>query len=190
MRRECLPTRAKSLSSPVSEYHWTGTVTGTKVGNKIRDCGQAHGAAVFCSNSFYAYVRKRAYNEMALSDGDIASSLSEPDLSTKDFIFQQTMFRIKDPKASLDFYTRVMGMRFVMPCDRLKLLSIYVPGGVTGYVPLASQSPYPIIVYFVANYRPHLSHFWGDVNFAITHSHFLFIELCIYLINPFNYVII
>ena len=27
------------------------------------------------------------------------------------------------------------------------------------YVPLASQSPYPIIVYFVAYYRPHLSHF-------------------------------
>ena len=28
-----------------------------------------------------------------------------------------------------------------------------------GYVPLASQSPYPIIVYSVANYRPRLSHF-------------------------------
>ena len=25
-----------------------------------------------------------------------------------------------------------------------------------GYVPLASQSPCPIIAYFVANYRPHL----------------------------------
>ena len=28
-----------------------------------------------------------------------------------------------------------------------------------GYVPLASQSPYPIIVYSVVNYRLHLSHF-------------------------------
>ena len=28
-----------------------------------------------------------------------------------------------------------------------------------GYVPLASQSPHPIIVYSVANYRPHLSYF-------------------------------
>ena len=27
-----------------------------------------------------------------------------------------------------------------------------------GYVPLASQSPYPIVVYSMANYRPHLSH--------------------------------
>ena len=28
-----------------------------------------------------------------------------------------------------------------------------------GYVPLASENPYPIIVYSVANYRPYLSHF-------------------------------
>ena len=28
----------------------------------------------------------------------------------------------------------------------------------TWYVPLASQNPYPIIVYSVASYRPHLSH--------------------------------
>ena len=32
-----------------------------------------------------------------------------------------------------------------------------------GYVPLASQNPNPIIVYSVANYRPHLSHFWANI---------------------------
>ena len=32
-----------------------------------------------------------------------------------------------------------------------------------GYVLLASQSPYPIIGCSVANYRPHLSHFWANV---------------------------
>ena len=37
-----------------------------------------------------------------------------------------------------------------------------------GYVPLASQSPYPIIVYFWANYRPYLSHFLENVIFAIS----------------------
>ena len=30
-------------------------------------------------------------------------------------------------------------------------------------MPLASQNAYPIIVYSVANYRPHLSHFWVNV---------------------------
>ena len=32
-----------------------------------------------------------------------------------------------------------------------------------GYVPLASPNPYPIIVYSVANYRPHVSHFWANI---------------------------
>ena len=46
------------------------------------------------------------------------------------------------------------------------------PGGVlglifAGYVPLASQNPYPIIVYSVAKYRSHLSHFWEDIIFTI-----------------------
>ena len=31
-----------------------------------------------------------------------------------------------------------------------------------GYVPLAFQNPYPIRVSSVANYRPHLSHFWAN----------------------------
>ena len=36
-----------------------------------------------------------------------------------------------------------------------------------GYLPLASQSPFPIIVYSVANFRAHLSHFWANVILAI-----------------------
>ena len=45
----------------------------------------------------------------------------------------------------------------------------YPPGGgvlgsiFAGYVPLAPPSPYPIIVYSVANYRPHVSHFWANI---------------------------
>ena len=34
--------------------------------------------------------------------------------------------------------------------------------GFAGYVPLASQNPHPIIVYSVANYKPHPSHFWAN----------------------------
>ena len=36
-----------------------------------------------------------------------------------------------------------------------------------GYVPLVSQSPYPIIVYFLPSYRPHLSHLLENVIFTI-----------------------
>ena len=32
-----------------------------------------------------------------------------------------------------------------------------------GYVPLPSPNPYPVIVYSVANYRPHVSHIWANI---------------------------
>ena len=51
----------------------------------------------------------------------------------------------------------------------------------TGYVPLAFQSPHPIIVYSVANYRPHLTDVCENVNFAIpTKSLYIF-----YTPNPY-----
>ena len=45
-------------------------------------------------------------------------------------------------------------------------------GGVLGltfaeYVPLASLHPCPFKVYFLANYRHHLSYFWANAIFAI-----------------------
>ena len=36
-----------------------------------------------------------------------------------------------------------------------------------GYVPLASWNPCHNIVYSMVKYRPHLSHFWENVIFAI-----------------------
>ena len=45
-----------------------------------------------------------------------------------------------------------------------------------GYVPLASKSLYPILVYSVTNCRPHLSHFWANMWFSRSQlSHFLFL---------------
>ena len=51
-------------------------------------------------------------------------------------------------------------------------------GGPGEYMPLASQSPYLIIIYSVTNYRPHLSHFWANIKFSRSQlSLFLFIYL-------------
>ncbi|MCC5869785.1 MAG: lactoylglutathione lyase [Gammaproteobacteria bacterium] len=42
---------------------------------------------------------------------------AKPDASTRDFVFNQTMLRIKDPQRSLDFYTRILGMSLIRKLD-------------------------------------------------------------------------
>ena len=54
-----------------------------------------------------------------------------------------------------------------------------------GYVPLAYQNPYSIIVYSVAKYRPHLSHFWENDFSRSQLSNF-----CLCVKKPFNQVIL
>ena len=41
----------------------------------------------------------------------------ERDAATRGFVFNHTMLRIKDPQASLDFYTRVLGFTLVRKLD-------------------------------------------------------------------------
>ncbi|XP_049774526.1 lactoylglutathione lyase isoform X2 [Schistocerca cancellata] len=64
-----------------------------------------------------------------LSNGEAKQYCKEPDPSTKDFIFQQTMYRIKDPRRSLEFYTNVMGMRLLQKLDFPEMkFSLYFMG--------------------------------------------------------------
>jgi len=40
-----------------------------------------------------------------------------PDVETKKYVFNHTMLRVCDPQASLDFYTRVLGMSLIRKLD-------------------------------------------------------------------------
>ena len=40
-----------------------------------------------------------------------------PDKETQNYIFNHTMLRVRDPKVSLDFYSRVLGMKLLRKVD-------------------------------------------------------------------------
>lgn len=48
---------------------------------------------------------------------DVPGVAATRDADTHGFVFNHTMLRIKDPKASLDFYTRVLGFTLVRKND-------------------------------------------------------------------------
>ncbi len=48
---------------------------------------------------------------------DIPGLYNVADRETQDYIFNHTMLRIRDPKVSLDFYSRVLGMKLLRKVD-------------------------------------------------------------------------
>ena len=48
---------------------------------------------------------------------DIAGLCKKPDAVTQKYIFNHTMLRIRDPEISLDFYSRVLGMKLLRKVD-------------------------------------------------------------------------
>jgi len=53
------------------------------------------------------------------------------------------------------------------------------------YVLLASPNPYPTIVYSVANYRPHVSHFWANIPQIPTCQNLLLTPEILQMRDPF-----
>jgi lactoylglutathione lyase len=51
-------------------------------------------------------------------DSEIHTGVAaEPPPATRGFVFNHTMMRVKDPAVSLDFYTRILGMRLLRKLD-------------------------------------------------------------------------
>nr|XP_022901625.1 lactoylglutathione lyase-like [Onthophagus taurus]XP_022902019.1 lactoylglutathione lyase-like [Onthophagus taurus] len=68
-------------------------------------------------------------DSIPISNEEALKLCKEPDPTTKEFIFQQTMFRIKDPKVTLPFYTEILGMRLLQKMDFPEMkFSLYFMG--------------------------------------------------------------
>jgi lactoylglutathione lyase len=104
------------------------------------------------------------------------SDLPQPDISTKDFIFNQTMLRVRDPARSVAFYTTVLGMtllkRFDFPKMRFSLyfLSFVAPDDP---LPPASAETQRAEYIFRQKATLELTHNWGtesDAEFGGYHT--------------------
>ena len=93
------------------------------------------------------------------------------DKETQSYVFNQTMMRIKDPKISLDFYTRVIGMKLYRKIDfpdmQFTLYFLAMEGDVSNNVP--EENDKRTTWTFSQKAMLELTHNWGtekDINFS------------------------
>ncbi len=95
-----------------------------------------------------------------------------PDPETRNYVFNHSMLRVKDPAVSLDFYTRVMGMRLLRKLDFPELkFSLYflamLPEGETVPEDTGERTIYT----FGRQSVLELTHNWGTENQDDFHYH-------------------
>ncbi|XXG45400.1 hypothetical protein AAC387_Pa02g0491 [Persea americana] len=124
------------------------------------------------SPTFHHRIRRKEYQQFRLFSASMASESKEApsnnpglateiDEATKGYIMQQTMYRIKDPKVSLDFYSRVLGMTLLKRLDFPEMkFSLYF----MGYENAASAPSDPVqrlVWTFGQKATIELTHNWG-----------------------------
>uniref|UniRef100_A0A7C9CUI6 Lactoylglutathione lyase n=2 Tax=Opuntia streptacantha TaxID=393608 RepID=A0A7C9CUI6_OPUST len=106
-------------------------------------------------------VTSMASSEPKESPSNNPGLQATPDEATKGYFMQQTMFRIKDPKVSLDFYSRVLGMSLLKRLDFPEMkFSLYF----LGYEDTASAPSDPVdrtVWTFSKKATIELTHNWG-----------------------------
>jgi|TARA_B110000908_G_C10148802_1_gene400353 lactoylglutathione lyase len=97
---------------------------------------------------------------------DQANGLSEEhDSATHGFVFNQTMFRIKDPVLSLKFYSKVLGMTLVKRLDFPEMkFSLYFMASISTdqKADWSEDSDERIVQTFGRPAMLELTHNWGD----------------------------
>lgn len=93
----------------------------------------------------------------------------EPEAVTQDYVFNHSMLRVKDPQRSLDFYTRVLGMRLLRRLDfepgRFSLYFLAMTRGEEVPEDVADRQAYA----FSRSGVLELTHNWGTENDGSTY---------------------